>query len=64
MPEPSLMRRGVRVFDVNCFSIRVRLFQSVEGENHEKAVELLKQAKDSVKPVSYTHLTLPTKRIV
>jgi len=45
------MRRGVRVFDVNCFSIRVRLFQSVEGENHEKAVELLKQAKDSVKLV-------------
>lgn len=27
------------------------LFQSVEGEHHEKAVELLKAAKDSVKLV-------------
>lgn len=27
------------------------LFQCVEGENHEKAVELLKQAQNSVKLV-------------
>lgn len=37
------LRRGV----IN----QISLFQSVEGENHEKAVELLKQAVGSVKLV-------------
>lgn len=35
------------MYDINY----IGYFQSVEGENHEKAVELLKQAQGSVKLV-------------
>lgn len=33
------------------FILNMFVFQCVEGENHEKAVELLKQAQNSVKLV-------------
>ena len=39
-------------------------YKSTVGDNKGRIVETLQRAVDRSDPVSYTHLTLPTKRIV
>ena len=40
------------------------VYIAFKGTQREKIKQMWKNCTDSISPVSYTHLTLPTKRIV
>ena len=47
------------------FSLRLNTIRSVlEAESNQASQKDLEKVEAEIKPVSYTHLTLPTKRIV
>ena len=64
MPWNSFASEVNTIAMVHSFSSPIPLFQyQTMCELQNVTVEIV-EVEDSAKPVSYTHLTLPTKRIV
>ena len=62
--EKGLQKKIELLSELLQSQLNVEDYKIIELENHEGLSEILEMKKSGVPAVSYTHLTLPTKRIV